>query len=199
MGYLHELWKIKNDKLSIITSLSYLDVIDYFKNNYNEVDLDDLDTTVYLPNLLSSLNAVKIYEFGKDYENSDNLITNSNPFFQNTETNEYYSEYSPYVINKDGLLSAIEFYRIKILNYYKSFLLSDDELYELGYFKNNNERIMSDIKQKIFEWNNKEHPPYNLNGDVFINSWLYEYEIFSLVYIYKTTDWENESIVFCGH
>lgn len=199
MGYSHELWKIKNDKLSIITNLSYLDVIDYFKDNYNEGDLDDLDTTVYLPHLLSSLNAIKIYDFGKDYENSDDLITNGVPFFLNTQTSEYYEEYSPYVINKDGLLSAIEFYRLKILNYYKSFLLSDDELYQLGYFKNNNERIMSDIKQKIFEWNNKNHPPYNLNGDVFVNSWLYEYEIFSLVHIYKTTDWENESIVFCGH
>ena len=38
----------------------------------------------------------------------------------------------------------------------------------------NAKRRERDVKQKITEWSNEKFPPYNLDGENMINSWLYE-------------------------
>ena len=35
------------------------------------------------------------------------------------------------------------------------------------------------------------------NNDTLLDSWMKEYDIFNLLFIYKTTDWDNE--ILCLH
>jgi lipopolysaccharide export LptBFGC system permease protein LptF len=98
-----------------------------------------------------------------------------------------------------------DIFRKKIENYFRK-IAEGPEHKKKGYFE-----------QKIDEWSkftdnvdnnytpeqaehiNRTYYPYNLNDDNrIVNSWLYEYEVFELVFILKTFDWDNYSLIFYG-
>lgn len=211
MGYTEEIYKVKKENVDKIRSLTPKELVDFFKANCKEGDsnlISDLEEDesyhVWFPAILNALDGIRVFDFGKDYENADDMHENGESLFVDKDTIEEYGDYSPYIITKEALRNAIEFYRQKIEKYYKSLLLSEEDFkkYQEEHFVNvetNAKRRERDIKQKVCEWSNQKYPPYNLDGDNMINSWLYEYDIFELVFVYKTTNWDEECLIFFGH
>ena len=211
MGYTEEIYRVKKENVNNVRSLTPKELFELFKENVKPGDsdlVDDLEKDnsyqIWFPSLLNALDGIRVFDFGKDYENADDMHKNGEPLFTNEETTEEYSDYCPYLITKNALVNAIEFYRQKITNYYKSLLMSEEDYkkYQEEHFlslETNAKRRERDVKQKITEWSNEKFPPYNLDGENMINSWLYEYDIFELVFIYKTTNWDKECLIFFGH
>lgn len=64
-------------------------------------------------------------------------------------------------------------------------------------------KIIEHIRNNSTDWGVntifKDHRPYNLTrGDEITTSWKYEYNVFELVRIYKTFDWENNIMIYYG-
>ena len=150
----------------------------------------------------------QVFEFGKLYwEDTAEQIqkTGIKLFKEKTELNERYDDYDAYIVGKDAVLKAIEIYHNKIKSYFESLLLSADELREKDEFwsgiEDVGERCKDAVKSKVREWNNGWGiKPYDLrdNQMSIVISWLYEYEIFELVHILKTIDWEKYELIFMG-
>jgi hypothetical protein len=111
------------------------------------------------------------------------------PFFTDAETQAIFEHYNPRVVDKETCLLAIELMRQFILNYYK-------EAMEAG-----SDRWKLEIDEKIKTW---EAPyritPYNLreNSKNLVSAMITEYEIFDMVRIYKSIDWEKDMVIFYG-
>ena len=138
------------------------------------------------------------------YDNTNAMISLGAPLFTDVNTQNRFNDYSPYVVGKGGVKNAIDFMHSQISDYFKSLTLSDDEYKEwkkthpcIGTQK---DRIKNEIMGKMEEWEDIEFPPYSLNPDQpLVTSWLYEYEIFQLVELYRETDWEKNTTIFFGH
>ena len=111
------------------------------------------------------------------------------PFFVNPETQAIFEHYNPRVVGKEECLLAIELMRQFVLNYYK-------EAMEAG-----PDRWQAIVNEKIQTW---EAPykitPYNLrlNSKNVVSAMITEYEIFDMVRMYKSIDWDTEMVVFYG-
>ena len=61
------------------------------------------------------------------------------------------------------------------------------------------DKVKKEIQDKIRIWEHyKSVVDINKNNQNVTQSCLYEYSIFNLVFILKTTDWEKETILFYG-
>lgn len=137
----------------------------------------------------------ELFEFGKYYENSDEMYKHGDSLFSSEELNERYYDYGPIVIDKEGLLCAIEWQSKKVTSFYEDLMREksankyDD--------RNQFDRLLEHASDYLRWWkfgacDLKE------NSDRVANSWLYEHTIFDLVRIYKTFDWDNYCMIFAG-
>lgn len=140
----------------------------------------------------------EIYEFGKDYENSDKLYKHGNSLFTSEELNEQYGDYNAIILEKSGLVCAIEWQRDRIIKIYEDLLRekSINVFDERSQFDRMKEHITSHLRW----WKPFYGVAYNLdeNRENLVESWLYEHSIFDLVRIYKSFDWENKYLIFAG-
>lgn len=142
----------------------------------------------------------EIYEFGKYYENSHELHKHGNSLFSSEELNEEYEDYGAIILEKSGLICAIEWQRDRIIKIYEDLLRekSINEFDKRSQFDRMTEHITSHLKW----WKNPYggFTAYNLDEkcENIVESWLYEHSIFDLVRIYKSFDWENKCLIFAG-
>jgi len=126
----------------------------------------------------------QLYEMGKDCD----FKIKPDQFYDFDVYEEYESEF--HILSKAGLRQIIDEYHEIILKSYKD----DVECNDFG-------KIKINIKSKFDEWNKQFNLlPYYLDNehtDGYITpSWMYEYAIFNLVYIYKSFDWENDYLIY---
>lgn len=111
------------------------------------------------------------------------------PFFHNKETQEIFEHYNPRVVGKEECLLAIELMRKFVLDYYKTAMEAGPD------------RWKSVIHDKIQTW---EAPykitPYNLrpNSNNIVGVMITEYEVFEMVRMYKSIDWDKDMVIFYG-
>jgi hypothetical protein len=139
----------------------------------------------------------EIFDLGGHYENANEVSKHGIELFTTNELNEFYQEYKAVILNKKGVLCAIEYMRNKIVSIYEDLLKEDS-----------NDKISQLDRMKIHahEYLNRWKPSYgnftaydlDENRDNLAMSQLYEHQIFDLVRIYKTFDWENKCIIFLG-
>jgi hypothetical protein len=171
MGYRNYLCSIPKTTYKEVKNLTQ-------KELYAKYKMDDY----FDSRKLSGFN--ELFELGKYFEFQNGK---KKKFFINKMDFEEDVEFS--IVNKKFFLNIIEFYRKKIVKIYKSLKVENED--KKNYYFN----------QKISEWGNKLGKPYNidLSTDRIVESWLYEYEIFELVRIYKLFDWKNNLLLFTGH
>lgn len=136
-----------------------------------------------------------VYEFGKYYENSDEMYKHGDSLFCSDELNEQYEEYGAIVVERSGVKCAIDFYGNKVKKIYEDLL---QEKSASGWDDRSQiDRLKSHVKDYLYWW---EFGPadMDLSHDRIVRSWLYEHEYFELVRIYKTFDFENKALVFMG-
>jgi hypothetical protein len=111
------------------------------------------------------------------------------PFFVNQETQAIFEHYNPRVVGKEECLLAIELMRQFVLNYYKNAMDAGPDHWQAV------------VHDKIQTW---EAPykitPYNLNikSKDIVGAMITEYEIFDMVRMYKSIDWEHDMVIFYG-
>lgn len=180
--------------LAKVTTKEYNEIKDFNSEQFKEYFDEDRVSPFEI--------ATEIFNFGVNYElmESEHL----NMFFTNDEVHTDMNEdYNFMLANKDFLRYAIESYTKKIQTYYKSLL----ENISYG-----SVRKMNTVKKKEWfghiygmanEWGlgiSKELPYVLDDGEESITtSWKFEYEVFELVRLYKSFDWENDTLVFYGY
>ena len=136
-----------------------------------------------------------IYEFGKYYEDSDEMYKHGDSLFHSDELNEQYTDFGAIVVERSGVKCAIDFYRNKVTRLYED-LLQEKSSNEWDN-RNQFDRLKEHARDYLCWWQ-KDPADLNLEHERIVSSWLYEHEYFELVRIYKTFDFETNSIVFMG-
>lgn len=145
----------------------------------------------------------EIYNFGSRYNNANEMYKHGNSLFSSDELNEYFSEEHPIILDKSGLLCAIEYYRNCVIKEMEEVL---SEAPPKCWDKRSHiDRLKTYVDDRLRDWTvykewGESHNIYNLNpeSDNIVSSWYFEYQIFELVRIYKTFDWENNCMLFYG-
>ncbi len=204
MGYRHYFYKVNKKEVDEVKDLSYGDLCIYAKNH----DIEIYDDGGFYFNDKKFLNKIEIFEFGKLYwDNTASRIYDSGkPLFTNEDTQKHFDDYVPYIVGKQGLLTAIQIYKENVLKVYKDMLVDGAE-YRMAFgitVKKEDvkpiEKLRGHIEDKL-QWiegwdrlvDTDETNLYSLTS-----SWQYEHAIFNLVHLLKTIDWEKETILFYG-
>ena len=152
------------------------------------------------------MNKTEIYEFGKLYwdDTAVRIYSKGMPLFEKEEVQKCFYDYRPYVMGKDGMLEAIEIYKAKIVKYYKG-LLVDGDTNDFGYFYDIEPKDIKDIgtichhiSDMLYHWDRMGVVDIDMNHDQISNSWMFEHQIFELVRLYKSIDWESKCLLFYG-
>jgi hypothetical protein len=166
------------------------------------------DKNTNMPIAHSMFNQEDIFVFGSNFGAIKEVHDSSKELFSDKELNDYYKEYDFRVCDKETLLTIIEYYRKMILNSFKKLLTAPEKEIKnhiegkIGEWENLSEvlHIEDTFKDKESERKyNEEYYPYDISlSNKIVASWLYEYEIFELVHILKTFDWEHYNLLFYG-
>ena len=100
----------------------------------------------------------------------------------------------------DGEFKIIDIESIpKIVSHYAKKHLDFLKTLDKGITKHFN--FESYIKKQIIQWSRPERFVYNIdkNSDKIVRSWEFQYEIFNLIYIYKTFDVEKNFLLWTGY
>ena len=196
MGYRQYLYEVDKNLVEEIRKCKTLN--DFLavckKHNIEYEEYEGEEPYVGLYNLGNML-----FEFGKYYANSNEMYKHGDSLFTSDELNENFYDEDAIILNKEGLVCAIEWQRDRIISIYEDLLKeqSSNEFDERSQF----DRMREHIKSHLLWWK----PTYGLGtaytldeSPDLVNSWLYEHTIFDLVRIYKTFDWENKCLMFMG-
>lgn len=188
MGYRNKISLLEKSKREEVKEMTYEQLVKWFKKS-DTVDPDD----DYVPCYELS---EEIYELGK-YCDLKYLDEVKMPVFLNSETDSRFNEDGEFVIiGKEGLLLIIEEYRKKVLNYYQGLLTPSED--DIRFDRVETPEMA--VKSKVREWTAEFIKPYDLRMDnpEVVSSWSYEYQIFELVRLLKTTDYEKYHVCLTG-
>ena len=206
MGYRHYFFLVDKTETESVKNLDYAKLYDLAKNYYHSETWDEDDEKDFYFNDDKFMNKTVIFEFGKLYwdDTADRIYNTGTPLFLNKQTQEKLSDYNPYIVGKAGLLEAITIYNKKIINYYKTFineetpdnirLLQIDDIIP----KLNLSVCAEHIQDYLYWWSGGRALNLDCKTKMISNSWLYEHQIFELVRLYKTINWETQTILFYG-
>lgn len=189
MGYRLYLGKIKTQEIEEIRQSDYNELL----LKYN--DLTNPDEDLYLPGPYRLIPDT-LYCLGKGIDYLDKLREFGSEIFTFPEAEDYYYDYDFFSITKEGLLLIIDTYRQKVADCYKVLAYSYDIF---GVEVTTTPELF--IKQRAESWNETRYCNYNLDltKKNIVTSWDYEYAVFELVYILKSIDFENETLVIYGY
>lgn len=189
MGYRVRIYKIEK---GILEDLNELKSIEEYERWLKKKNIDDDCFSLY------DLGE-EFFNFGAYYDNQEEINKTGKPLFSFEEIQDYYEEYSPYIIGKEGVLQAIEHQKNLIVEYYKNVLKENDEGQSSLFFDKTKEEAMNIVLQdKITEWSGNGILNLDENDPTITNSWKYEYSIFELTRLYKTMDWDNYGLMIMG-
>lgn len=206
MGYRHYMCVVERKRIDEIRNLSSPELEKYAASQgiYDEDD-EDCGFSEY-SFLMALCRGNEFHEFGKYYENAENVYTLGTPLFSDKETQSRFDDFIPYVVEQDAVLCAINDYKQKVIDWYKGLLMTQEEYdASLEWFERRGltqeQRIRAHLEKQLSEWEN-QFGFTAINTDMkskqIVTSWLYEYQIFELVYRMKTMDWEKNTLLFLG-
>lgn len=196
MGYRQYIYSIDrslaNEIRACKTEKEFVNLI--MQRNPAAVYYDPIEDAAYIG--LSNLGN-ELFEFGKYYENSDEMYKHGDSLFSSEELRELYEDYGAIVLEPDGLLCAIKWQRQHVIEMYED-LLREKSKNDWD-SRPQIDRLIENAKDYLAWWKYGDGPAdLNLNRSRLASSWLYEHTYFDLVRIYKTFDWDNQSIIFLG-
>lgn len=184
MGYRNYLYKIKKKDVNKIKNIS----LDELKKKYGEEDDDYI-------NIHKLIGDKCIFEFGKLYwdDTIERIESTGKKLFSNDEVQEFFYDYAPYLVGKEALKEAIDIYEGKIKTMYAEL---DKKVEQAETFEDKYELCKSHISDYERWW--QRCFVIDLEKDAICQSWLYEHQIFELVHLYKTIDFDEYDLVFLG-
>lgn len=201
MGYRHYFYLVDKSKCEAIRNMTMSELCNYAKSE--GVEGGD---GWFSFNDNKFLDKKEIFEFGKLYwdDTADRIYSKGEPLFTDKEVQEDVSDYDPYVVGKPGVLEAIEIYKRKIIESYKDLLVDGGVQLLPGGFSIGREDIKS--IDKVREFIHEKLKWWELFGAIDLDethesisdSYQYEHQIFELVRLYKSIDWETKTVLFYG-
>lgn len=137
------------------------------------------------------------YEFGSNFwDEAEKIIADSNATWCLSPLFHKDKACAPHVVQEHTLKTIINVIKENIINYYKSLLKGDDTTrYAM---------MRTHVEETIREWEPEYRPDimgpinFNQNDKKLTNSWRYEYSIWELVKLYKSFDFEKNTLLFVG-
>lgn len=194
MGYRHYFYIVKKSDVEKCNNI----VFDELKRQYGDAD-GYIDFGEVFPR-------TEVFEFGKLYyeDTAERIYNTGEPLFGDKDCQEYFEDYYPFVVGKEGLLEAIKIYKEKVINAYQSLLGDGQEVqYPLGITMTEDiseyDKIKNFVKSRLL-WIQKYHfeDIDETNKYKVSKSYIYEHAIFNLIHLLKVIDWDNETILFYG-
>ena len=210
MGYRHYFYTVDITECNAVENMTYEELKEYCKKNnpeaYEKYEYSDGSIEEYI-NIHKILGQTKIFEFGKLYydDTAEKIYSHGKPLFSNKDTQEYFCDYVPYRMGKDGIREAIEIYKGKIIRYYKD-VLTDGAVQVLPFGIEINrddikslDKMVDHVKDEIMWWESLGVIDLDEETESISKSWMYEHQIFELVRLYKSIDWTKKCLLFYGY
>lgn len=196
MSYRYRLASVSKDIPEKVKNFSRRDLISFMKeNSFNGYEVEEDYLAKY-----EILGQKEFYDLGSDFDYAKEIENIAKPLFSDEKLQK---ETEILVCNESVFLLIIEKIRQKNVKYFQKLLTADEDT------------IRAHIKKKAEEWQTYSEMfgvetksnifsvclvPYNLNKDkeTLVNSWLWEYQIFELVRIYKSFDFSKNTLLFYG-
>ena len=218
MGYRTYLGIIKKTQLEDLLSCKTCgDLCDVYKKYNWDYSCEEEDGNAWWYFPVYGLDYRAKFEFGKYASLGDEFDNELHEIFpEDHPLHSKFEEHDFWYGDEKLFLAAIENYRHKVRDYFEDLLKESPkedswESYEYRILSDKekanwrNQRILTEIADKAREWGDEKCLqwklfPYNLNkeNDHIVESWLYEYEVFELVRLYKTFDQETEALIYYG-
>lgn len=172
MGYRHYIGIVNDEDIELIKNKSIKDK-DYDEDYYDFID--DKVKNIHELGDLSFINSEDIYD--ALYETHENLTNNPN--------------IELFICDQEILLKMANIYRKKARNYYK-------ELYKKLDKDLNDKTALGELfmncREKVFALSDEFSKDKDLSVD-----WSYEYQMFQLMYLYKTLNLKGKKLVVYAH
>lgn len=194
MGYRHFFYKVSIEDVDKVKNLS-VEEIKHLKKEEDYISINEV------------LPQVKVFEFGKLYycNTSERIYNKGFPLFDNVDTQYYFRDYVPFIVGKDGLLEAIKIFKEKTLSSLKD-MFNDGAIQILPFGVEikreeitSESKIYSFLERLLTLWeknrvlNEDETDKFSIT-----NSNFYMYDIFDLIHLLKTIDFEKDTLLFYG-
>jgi hypothetical protein len=201
MGYRHYFYTADLAECDHVENMDYNMLALYCKERFP--GSSDDDTYIDIHEILGQR---EVFEFGKLYydDTAERIYRRGRPLFSNKETQGEFSYYKPYRMGKEGMMEAIEIYKQKIISYYECLLVDGEvQVLPLGIEIPRNDiksvdKLVKNAKDALMWWKEIGAIDLNENHEAIAKSWLYEHQIFELVRLYKTIDWDKKCLLFYG-
>lgn len=149
----------------------------------------------YYRDVLSKADGEQAFELGKYVDFTERLKPFLRPLFRDKKIHEYYNEESECFLAKPEILQEIAtIYREKVQNFYKDLLeeKSKDEFDT----RTQLERLISSVQSSLL-WSQYldrlSEGKYSLGG-----GWLYEHEVFNILYLMKIINPKKQCLIYVG-
>lgn len=209
MGYRNYFYSANKKMVDKVRRYSYEDLayyLDFIGSKALDIEEYDGEREMII-DFFNMFNQKKIFEFGKLYwdDIAERIDSHGEPLFLNKDTQDAFCDYCPYIVTKEAVKEAIDVYQEKIVNYYKELVeYKQPRRLPFGFVisrskKHKDNKLQSMARDQYFYWSNEYAVNLDEDSDSLTNSWMYEHEIFDLVRIYKTFDFENNYLLFYGY
>lgn len=193
MGYRHYFYLVKKSDVEKCNNISFSELKRQYSDADGYIDFDEI------------FPRTEVFEFGKLYydDTAERIYNTGKPLFGDKDCQEYFEDYWPFVVGKEGLLEAIKIYKEKVIRAYQS-LLGDGEkvIYPLGITMTEDiseyEKMKRFVDDRILWIQNYFEDIDETHKYAVSASHIYEHAIFNLIHLLKVIDWDNETILFYG-
>lgn len=188
MGYRNYLYKIKKSEVKRLRSMTLDEIIKKYGNK-------DDDNYVWFFDMLDK-DVKCIFEYGKLYwdDTVERIHATGERLFLNENINERFEDFDVYVVGKKAIEETINIYKDKIIKMYEHLLNDNDNIPD----KDLIDKYEEHLKDYRLWWTRLNALNLDENNDCICDSWLYEHQIFELVRLYKTIDFEEYDLLFLG-
>ena len=210
MGYRQYISRVSKSKIDKIRDLN----LNELQSSFPLLTDDD-----YLPiyKLLDNELGVRIYELGKYFDNDVMESMKECNLFLNDDTQDYYDDYYPIILNKNVFLKLAEHYESNVKTHFDLLLTKPDmwgDFEEIPLepnaltIKDTDEilansfimkRVLGDLFQRQRLWKSGLVLDKDKTREMLNNSWLYEYAIFDMLRLHKTADFDNYYYILYGY
>lgn len=192
MSYRNYIAVVDKESLDKIRNLPYDELIEKYGDEGYLSEYTFKDKGIEIKRILE-IGGKALYK-----ENNTKLKECLSPVFSDNKINEVLNNDSEFMLgNKKLLENIIEIYRKSVVEYYTD-IQNIDKIREI-YFDptiNHLKYFITQCKNKVFEFSEKWF--VSDNDDILHYTWQYEYDIFNLIYILKTFDWNKNYLLWIG-
>ena len=192
MGYRNYIAVVDKESLHKISNLSYDEVMKTYGDEGYISEYTFEDKGIEIKRIL------EISEIVSYKENSTRLKACLSPVFSDNKINEVLNNDGEFMLgNKKLLENIIEIYRKSVVEYYTD-IQDIDKIREI-YFDSTKDHLkyfITQCKNKVSEFS--ENWFVSDNDNILHYTWQYEYDIFNLIYILKTFDWNKNYLLWIG-